>query len=102
MLLAAIATAWRSLLWARAALKRLWGSSAQHRSTATRQGSGRSSKLIDTLSEPSDMVSANASDMGEALERASKGTVSNPSKVSDLQVAPCVKKAGSGQQHKLR
>lgn len=41
MLLAASTSAWCSLLCARAALNKLRGLSAQHCSTATRQGSGR-------------------------------------------------------------
>ena len=40
MLLRACAAAWRSLLWALAALHTLRGSSAQQRSSTTRQGSG--------------------------------------------------------------
>jgi hypothetical protein len=53
MVLAASTAARRSLLWARAALNKLQGSLAQQRSTATRQGSGRSSN--EKVSEASDL-----------------------------------------------
>jgi hypothetical protein len=45
MLLSAITAAWCDRLWARAALKTLRRSPAQHCSTATRQGSGNASSM---------------------------------------------------------
>ena len=46
MLLSAATAAWCSLLWARAALNRLCELSAQHCSTASRQGSGSCSSWL--------------------------------------------------------